>query len=72
MLRVLLHLGVEMTAENPFIDELCKGSHAVEKAAYSFVYYNKEGESRTFWIQPPGVDSVPESDNYFLDPLDLI
>lgn len=62
-----------MTAENPLIDELCKGTHHNERAAYSFGYQDKHGEWRTFYIKPPGF-LVPkhESENNSIDPLDLL
>lgn len=65
-----------MTAENPLIDDLCKDSHALEKAAYSFTYQKPNGDWHTFYIQPPNLlapkPGADDSDNYFEEPLDLI
>lgn len=43
-----------MTAENPFIQDLCNKSHFFERESFSFNYQRKDGTWVRYWMSPLG------------------
>ena len=59
-----------MSAQNPLIDELCKGTHHSMRAAYSFSYTLDGEEYKTFYIYSGSGVQQDESKEYFPEGLD--
>lgn len=70
-LRAMYYLGVQMTAENIFIHDLCSG-HYSDRVGYQFNYQNKDGEWKHYYILPPVEVTISDSEINTSDPLDSL
>lgn len=71
-LRFMHQRGVEMTADNPLIHDLCNNSHYFERVAYSFNIPVDSERFRTFYITPPSLMNQVDSQQNFFEPLDIL
>lgn len=61
-----------MVHSNPFIHDLCKGSHAIDSVAFSFYTGGEDGKRYHIRLPIEGIDKPSDSDNYFSEPLDIL